>query len=132
LRYLLDTNVWVDYLRQRSTRVISLVRSSDPDDLALSSVVLAELRYGADRSRYPDRNHAQLDILVRDVPLLDFDALAAMAFGRLRAALESRGAVIGPYDMMIAAQALSQNLVLITDNEDEFRRVQGLRLENWR
>ncbi|HSG38050.1 MAG TPA: PIN domain-containing protein, partial [Thermoanaerobaculia bacterium] len=60
------------------------------------------------------------------------DALAAMAFGSLRAALESRGAVIGPYDMLIAAQALSQDLVLVTDNEDEFRRVQGLRLESWR
>jgi tRNA(fMet)-specific endonuclease VapC len=132
LRYLLDTNVWVDYLRQRSTRVISRVRSSNPDDLALSSVVLAELRYGADKSQRPDRNHAQVDILVRDVPLLDFDALAAMAFGRLRAALESQGAVIGPYDMMIAAQALSQDLVLVTDNEDEFCRVQGLQWENWR
>ncbi|HEV2843985.1 MAG TPA: type II toxin-antitoxin system VapC family toxin [Thermoanaerobaculia bacterium] len=132
MRYLLDTNVWVDYLRQRSARVISRVRSSDPDDLALSSVVLAELRYGAERSQRSDRNHAQLDILVRDVPLLDFDASAAGAFGRLRTALEVQGAVIGPYDMMIAAQALSQKLVLVTDNQDEFCRVPSLRLENWR
>lgn len=132
MRYLLDTNVWVDYLRQRSERVVSRIHRSDPEDLGLSSVVLAELRYGAEKSKHPDRNHAQLDILVQDVPFLDFDASAARAFGSLRTDLEGRGSVIGPYDMMIAAQALSQGLVLVTDNEDEFHRVPGLRLENWR
>lgn len=132
MRYLLDTNVWVDFLRQRSPRVAARIRSTDPDDLSISSVVLAELRYGAEKSRNPERNHAQIDILVRDVPLLEFDALAAASFGRLRTALESQGTVIGPYDMMIAAQALSHGLVLVTDNEDEFRRVWGLRVENWR
>jgi tRNA(fMet)-specific endonuclease VapC len=132
LRYLLDTNVWVDYFRQRSAHVVSRIRRSDPEDLGLSSVVLAELRYGAEKSQHPDRNHAQIDILVQDVPFLDFDVSAARAFGVLRTALEGQGIVIGPYDMMIAAQALSQDLVLVTDNEGEFRRVSGLRLENWR
>lgn len=132
MRYLLDTNVWVDYLNQRYPSVTERIQSADPDELALSSVVLAELRYGADKSQSPARNHARLDLLIREVPGLEFDAAAASAFGRVRTSLETQGKPIGPYDMMIAAQALSRDLVLVTDNAGEFGRVQGIRLENWR
>jgi tRNA(fMet)-specific endonuclease VapC len=132
VRYLLDTNAWVDYLNQRYPTVAERIRSADPDDLSLSSVVLAELRYGADKSQFPARNHARLDVLVQDVPQLEFDEAAATAFGRVRSTLEAQGRPIGPYDMMIAAQALSRQLVLVTDNVQEFGRVEGLRIENWR
>lgn len=132
MRYLLDTNVWVDYLNQRFPSVMERIQRSDPDDLVLSSVVLAELRYGADKSQRSQRNHARLDVLAREVPFLSFDEAAASAFGRLRADLEAQGSPIGPYDMLIAAQAISQDLILITDNVEEFGRVKGLRLENWR
>lgn len=132
MRYLLDTNAWVDYLNQRYPGVTSRIQSADPDELTLSSIVLAELRYGADKSRHSTQNHARLDILARDVPRLDFDAAAAAAFGRVRRVLESQGAPIGPYAMLIAGQALSRDLVLVTDNVREFGRIQGLRLENWR
>jgi len=132
MRYLLDTNVWVDYLNQRYPAVAERIRSAEPDDLSLSSVVLAELRYGADKSQFSTRNHTRLDILAQDVPHLEFDAAAAAAFGRVRSTLESQGTPIGPYDMMIAAQALSQHLVLVTDNVQEFGRVKGLQIENWR
>jgi tRNA(fMet)-specific endonuclease VapC len=132
VRYLLDTNAWVDYLNQRYPTVAERIRSADPDDLSLSSVVLAELRYGADKSQFPARNHARLDVLVQDVPHLEFDEAAATAFGRVRSTLEAQGRPIGPYDMMIAAQALSRQLVLVTDNVQEFGRVEGLRIENWR
>jgi tRNA(fMet)-specific endonuclease VapC len=132
MRYLLDTNAWVDYLNQRYPAVAERVRSTDPDDLSLSSVVLAELRYGADKSQFPTRNHARLDVLAQDVPHLEFDEAAAAAFGRVRSTLEAQGRPIGPYDMMIAAQALSRRLVLVTDNVQEFGRVEGLQIENWR
>lgn len=132
MRYLLDTNVWVDYLNQHYPSVVERIQKADPEELALSSVVLAELRYGADKSQRPARNHGRLDLLAQEVPHLDFDESAAAAFGRVRSALEAQGSPIGPYDMMIAAQALSRDLVLVTDNVREFGRVQGLRVENWR
>lgn len=132
MRYLLDTNVWVDYLNQRHESVTARIQRADPDDLGLSTVVLAELRYGADKSQRPARNHARIDVLVQEIPCLDFDETAAATFGRLRTALEAQGNPIGPYDMMIAAQALSRGLVLVTDNLRELGRVRGLQVENWR
>jgi tRNA(fMet)-specific endonuclease VapC len=132
MKYLLDTNVCVDYLSGRHEEVVNRIQRSVPADLGLSSVVIAELRYGADRSARPKANHARVDVLVAEIPPLDFDLEAASAYGRLRARLEEAGTPIGPNDMLIAAQALSRGLVLITDNVGEFRRVKGLRVENWR
>ena len=132
MKYLLDTNVCVDYLNGRHARVVERVQGAAPADLALSSVVVAELRYGADRSTHTRANHARLDVLVEEIPVLDFDLEAASAYGRLRERLDSAGTPIGPNDMLIAAQAVARALVLVTDNEGEFRRVKGLRVENWR
>jgi len=132
MRYLLDTNVCVDYFRGRHEAVVNRIQRSAPADLGLSSVVVAELRYGADRSARPKANHARIDVLVEEIPPLDFDLEAASAYGRLRARLEQAGTPIGPNDMLIAAQVLSRGLVLITDNVGEFRRVRGLKVENWR
>jgi tRNA(fMet)-specific endonuclease VapC len=132
MKYLLDTNVCVDYLGGRHPAVVDRVHRSVPADLGLSSVVVAELRYGADRSARPRPNHARVDVLVAEIPPLDFDLEAASAYGRLRARLEEAGTPIGPNDMLIAAQALSRGLVVITDNVGEFRRVKGIKVENWR
>jgi tRNA(fMet)-specific endonuclease VapC len=132
LRYLLDTNTCVDYMNGRWPSVVARVQRSDPYDLRLSSVVVAELRYGADKSARPRENHARIDQLVQDLLCLDFDLDAAAAYGRIRAGLEAMGQPIGPNDLLIAAQALSQGLVLVTNNLREFQRVKGLRMENWR
>lgn len=132
MRYLLDTNVCVDYLSGRHPRVTERIRRSSPNDICSSSVVVAELRFGADKSARPRANHARLDILVAEITCLDFDLPAAAAYGGLRARLHAKGTPIGPNDMLIAAQALSRGLVLVTDNVREFRRVKGLKVENWR
>ena len=132
MKYLLDTNVCVDFLNRRYPSVAERIRGSSPDDLALSSVVVAELRHGADRSAKRAENHDRLDVLTAEIQCLDFDLAAARVYGRMRSALEAGGEPIGPYDMMIAAHALSQRLILVTDNEREFRRVEGLEIENWR
>lgn len=132
MRYLLDTNVCVDYLTGRFPRVVARIQRSSPDDLRLSSVVVAELRYGADHSARRRANHARIDVLIEEIPRLDFDLQAAGAYGRLRAHLEAKGTSIGPNDMLIAAHALSQGLRLVTDNLKEFRRVGGLKAETWR
>jgi tRNA(fMet)-specific endonuclease VapC len=132
VRYLLDTNVWVDYLTGRYPTVVTRIQQSPPDDLCLSSVVMAELRYGAEKSQRKRANHRLLDTLAREVRCVEFDLDGASAYGGLRAALESRGRPLGPYDMMIAAHALSLDLILVTDNQREFKQVESLQTENWR
>ena len=132
MRYLLDTNACVDYLNGSYPHVVRRIQSSDPADLCVSAVVVAELRYGAERSAHRRRNHARIDTLLGDIACLPFGADAARTFGAVRSQLEKGGKVIGPYDMQIAAHALCLDLVVVTDNIAEFSRVVGLAVENWR
>ena len=132
MRYLLDTNACVDYLTGRFPSVVVRVQKAPPDDLCVSSIVAAELRYGADKSENPPRNHSRLEVFFSEMPCLEFDLAAAASYGALRANLERRGRPIGAHDMLIAAHALSTGLVLVTDNVREFARVRALTVENWR
>jgi tRNA(fMet)-specific endonuclease VapC len=132
VRYLLDTNVCVDYLNGRYPSVRARLQAESPDEVCTSSIVAAELRYGADRSRRPAENHAVLDRLFAGLNVADFDGVAARAYGRLRTALEASGGPIGPNDMLIAAHAMALGLVLVTDNVSELTRVDDLIVVNWR
>jgi tRNA(fMet)-specific endonuclease VapC len=132
LKYLLDTNVCVDYLNGRFPSVVDRIQAAAPDDLATSSIVAAELRFGAEKSRQRVANHARLDVLLSEIRCLDFDLDAARVYGELRSELERRGRPIGAHDLLIAAQAISSSLVLVTDNVREFARIRGLSVENWR
>jgi tRNA(fMet)-specific endonuclease VapC len=132
VKYLLDSNVCIDYLNGRFPAVIARIQASAREDLRVSSVVVGELRYSADRSRLVRSNHARIDALLAEIECVDFDLAAAAEYGRVRARLEAAGTPIGPNDMLIAAHALSRRLVLVTDNVDEFRRVKGLKVQNWR
>lgn len=132
MKYLLDSNVCVDYLTGRFPQVTSRIQSVMPEELCLSSIVVAELRYGADKSAKSSRNHGLLNVLTSEIPSRDFDTAAATVYGKVRASLEKLGKPIGPNDMLIAAHALSLGLVLVSDNVGEFKRVKGLKLENWR
>jgi tRNA(fMet)-specific endonuclease VapC len=132
VRYLLDTNVCIDYLSGRHPQVARRLRRLRPRSVAVSAIAAAELRYGAEKIARAAENGARLDALFEDMAVLDFDPESARHYGRLRAALETAGTPIGPNDMLIAAQALAHDLVLVSANEDEFRRVAGLRVENWR
>ena len=132
MKFLLDANVCVDYLTGRFPEVTRKLRTQMPQDLCLSSIVVAELRYGADKSARATRNHRLVDVLAEEIPGRDFDRAAAKSYGKLRATLEKKGRLIGPNDMLIAAHALSLDLVLVTDNVDEFQCVRGLAVENWR
>lgn len=132
MRYLLDTNACVDYLTGRYPALIERTQRQRPSDLALSTIVLAELRYGVEKSAARERNARALQVLCDQIPVLEFDAAAAAAYGGVRADLERAGRPIGAHDLLIAAQALSAGLVLVTDNVREFGRVPGLTVENWR
>lgn len=130
LRYMLDTSICIYVLRQRPPGVRDAFNRHS-EHLCVSSVLLAELLYGAEESARPDHDR---DTVERFVPRLDvvaFDARAAAHYGQLRAELEREGRPIGAYDLMIAAHARSLGLRLVTNNKCEFERVPGLLLENW-
>lgn len=129
-RYLLDTNILVAY-GKRWNEVEQRLLQLPAADILLSSVVLAEIEYGIAKSSLPERNRRFYDVLLRGFDVLEFGEAAAKHYGALRADLERRGQIIGPNDLMIAAQALASGAVLVTDNVGEFSRVGGLLVENW-
>ncbi|VXD18980.1 tRNA(fMet)-specific endonuclease VapC [Planktothrix serta PCC 8927] len=129
--YLLDTNVCIIYLNRRNSGVQQHLERLSPSDVAVCSVVKAELFYGAMRSSNPTRTLALQEAFLIQFVSLPFDDAAASIFGRIRAELAALGTPIGPYDLQIAAIALANNLVLVTHNISEFGRVQGLRIEDW-
>jgi tRNA(fMet)-specific endonuclease VapC len=129
--YLLDTNVCVEYLRRRDARVLARIAVTPASDVRLCSVVKAELYYGARRSQQVTSNLTKVDTFAQRFISLPFDDAAAFEFGRLRADLEGRGVVIGPYDLQIAAIALVHGLTLVTHNTREFSQVPGLAIEDW-
>lgn len=100
-------------------------------DLYVSSVTEAELRYGAEKSANPDKNHSNLDRFFLTLPVLNYDRAASREYGKIRLDLEKKGTPIGPYDMLIASHAKSLNLVLVTNNSREFTRIPDLRVEDW-
>ena len=132
MNYLLDTNVCVGYLRgKNSDNIAARLTAASPGDVALCSVVKAELLYGAERSQQPQRNHAQLQRFFAAFPSLPFDDRAAAVYGTIRVNLEKTGTPIGPNDLMIAAIAVASGLTLVTHNTAEFGRVPGLQTEDW-
>lgn len=132
MRYLLDSNAFIDVLSARRPEVARRFVALRPEEVVLSSIVVAELRFGADKSERPQSNHARIDRLVEEVTPLDFDLAAASEYGRIRARLQALGTPIGPNDLLIAAHAFALGAVLVTDNVREFGRVSGLTVENWR
>jgi tRNA(fMet)-specific endonuclease VapC len=126
--HLLDTNLVIQVLRGNQA-VIGRLRSHRPSDVAISSIVAHELYYGAFRGAKAAENLVRVDALAFEV--LDFDVEDARRSGEVRAALATAGQTIGPYDVLIAGQALSRSLVLVTRNMREFSRISELRLEDW-
>jgi len=131
MTYLLDTNTCIYIINKKPSAVIKRIQTKQPEEIAISTITQAELEYGVARSRLPDRNRVALLQFLFPFFLLDFDQMAASQYGLVRSFLESKGKPIGPLDMLLAAQAKSRDLILVTNNEREFRRVEGLRIENW-
>jgi tRNA(fMet)-specific endonuclease VapC len=131
--YLPDTNAWICYLRRKSPSLVERFRQSDPADIRLCSVVLGELIYGIHHgpSSFRDHNAGLVLKLRQQFESLPFDDSAAEHYGEVRADLSAQGMLIGPNDLMIAAVALANGLIVVTHNTAEFRRVQGLDVEDW-
>ena len=131
MKYLLDTNICIYVIKERSKRVLDRFLEKPPGALGVSSVTLAELSYGVEKSAHKARNRSALDYFLAPLELAAFDFPAAKEYGAIRAVLEKGGTPIGAYDLMIAAQARALGVTLVTNNEREFRRVPGLVVENW-
>jgi len=131
MTYLLDTNICIYIIKKRVPSVLRRLKTKQPEEVAISTITQADLEYGIARSRNPDQNRIALLQFLLPFQLLDFDQLAAVHYGPIRASLEAMGRQVGPMDMLLAAQAKSRDLVLVTNNESEFRRVDGLNVENW-
>lgn len=131
MKYLLDTSVCVELIRGRRARLLKRMAERPTSDFGISSITLAELQYGAERSGRPPHQRQTLEKFLIAIAVLDFDADAAAIYGRIRVQLETAGTPIGALDTLIAAHALSHNLTLLTHNLREFKRVPGLRAEDW-
>ena len=131
MRYLLDTNVCVVYLNGRSPSVRDRLLATPAEEIAVCSVVKAELFYGACRSNNPKRTLERQQAFLARFVSLPFEDEAALLAGQIRAKLASTGTPIGSYDLQIAAIALANNLSVVTHNTREFKRVDGLQIEDW-
>ena len=133
MRYLADTNILVYVLNTRPNhqKIIERFRALPASDMVVSSISVAELQFGIAKSNRADASKAALRRLPSALNVVPFDEWAAEVYGQVRSTLESSGTPIGPLDTLIAAHALSLNLTVVTNNEREFSRVNGLRVENW-
>ena len=129
MRYLLDANVVIALLKDTTSPTARRARRERVDDIAISAIVSHELFYGAFKSRRRMQNVAVIDAL--QFIVLEFDKEDARQAGEIRALLASEGTPIGPYDVLIAGQAVARDMILVTQNTREFERVPGLRFEDW-
>ncbi len=131
MKYLLDTNTCIRFINGRAPQLRVKLLSVDQEDMVVCSIVKAEMRYGAIKSQTPDvslRNH---QYFLRQFRSLRFDDSAVAYYSVIRASLERKGTPIGSNDLLIAAIALSRDLILVTHNLREFSRIDGLRLDDW-
>jgi tRNA(fMet)-specific endonuclease VapC len=131
MQYLLDTNICIYIARRSPPEVLARLDGLKPGDVGMSIITYLELVYGAYKSRGIESNLEAIERLSSLVPVLPLDATAARRYGQIRTDLEKRGSPIGAYELLIAGHALASGLTLVTNNTREFRRVPGLRVENW-
>lgn len=130
LKYMLDTNIVIYIIKRRPLNVLETFNQRS-GQLCISSITLAELHHGVEKSEQVSRNLAVLEDFTSRLEVLPYPAEAAAQYGDIRADLERKGEVIGVNDLHIAGHARSEGFVLVTNNEKEFARVAGLRVENW-
>jgi len=130
LRYMLDTNICIFTIKNKP-QVAREAFNRHHGQMAISTVTLMELIYGAEKSAHPERNLSIVESFAARLEVLDYDSRAAEHSGQLRAELAMAGTPIGPFDQLIAGHARARGLVLVTNNLREFQRVPGLRMEDW-
>ena len=130
MKYMLDTNMCI-YAQKNNPNVIAKIKENFPQGLSISSITLAELEYGVQASANIEKNAVSLLKFLSIVDIIPFDSGAAVEYGKICADLRKKGTPIGTMDMLIAAHARAENLIVVTHNTREFERVEGLQLEDW-
>jgi tRNA(fMet)-specific endonuclease VapC len=130
MKYMLDTNTCIFLIRRKFPSVLETLKKKKPSDLTLSSITVAELQHGVQKSSAIEKNKEALGLFLTSFEILDFDTGAAEVYGHIRSSLEKSGKPIGSMDMLIAAHALSQDLILVTHDQD-FDRISKLKTQDW-
>lgn len=130
LKFMLDTNIAIYVIKHRPVSALETF-NRHAGHLCISSITLAELFHGAEKSVKPDHNLRQIEDFVSRLDVLEYGSKAASHYGDIRSVLERKGTTIGVNDLHIASHARSEGLTLVTNNLREFERVEGLRLDNW-
>ena len=131
MKYMLDTNICIGIIRQSPSKLIQRLISYTLGDVGVSSITVAELAHGAQKSNQTQKNMAALEQFLLPLEIADFDQRASVIYGGIRAKLEQEGNIIGAMDMLIGAHAFSLNATLVTNNISEFQRIPNLKLDNW-
>ncbi len=130
-RYLLDTNICIYIKNHRPAEVLARFSKLPSGKVAMSAITYGELCFGAEKSSKPKETRQILEHLAALIPVLPLDVTASLYYGKIRQSLQASGKPIGNNDLWIAAHALAGKLILVTNNMAEFKRVPGLRVENW-
>jgi len=128
---MLDTNTCIYIIKQKPPKALKHFKAYSVGEIGISSITLAELRFGVEKSQHVQKNQEALDAFILPLEIADFDEKAAKAYGEIRADLEKAGNPIGSMDMLIGAHALSLGLTLVTNNTREFRKIKHLKVTDW-
>lgn len=131
IKYMIDTNICIYIMNRRPIEIIQKFKGLDVGEIGVSTVTVSELQYGVANSKNRRSNKQRVEEFLAPLEIMPYDEAAARIYGEIRHKLEKQGKPIGPLDLLIAAHALCRNLVLVTNNEKEFRRVKNLKVENW-
>lgn len=129
--FLLDTNICIYLMKNTYPNLTERLFSHSPAEMAVSAITVYELEYGAAKSKWSEKTRQNMQLFLAPFNIIPFDGKDAMIAGEVRRYLEQAGTPIGPYDLQIASQALSRNMIVITHNTDEFARVPGIEIEDW-
>ena len=129
--YMLDTNICIYAIKNKPEQVLKKIKNNIHKGICISSITLAELQHGVEKSAYPERNRAALLQFLSILDIMTFDDMAAAEYGKICAYLQKQGKPIGTMDMLIAGHAKAEGMILVTNNVREFERVPELKIENW-
>lgn len=131
MKFMLDTNICIYLIKQKPPKVLKYFRAYSVGEIGISSITLAELRFGVAKSQHIQKNEEALDAFVLPLEIADFDEKAAKVYGDIRAALEKAENPIGSMDMLIGAHALGLGITLVTNNVREFKKIKNLKVVDW-
>lgn len=131
MKYMLDTNICIYLMNGKDDKLAMKFNKNNPNDLCISNITYSELMYGVEKSKNKELDFSRLLLFLSEINILNYDFNASEEYGRIRILLEKKGNIIGSNDLFIAAHAKSLGLTLITNNEKEFSKVNGLKVENW-